>query len=286
LQHQGFVVAVAFSPDGGTVLTGSSDNTARLWDARTGKPLTAPLQHQSAVNAVAFSPDGGTVLTGTSDNTARLWDARTGKPLTAPLQHQGFVVAVAFSPDGGTVLTGSWDNTARLWDARTGKPLTAPLQHQGSVVAVAFSPDGGTVLTGSMDNTARLWDARTGKPLAQPPLQIQELIRSIAFSSKGKAFFVATDHWLNSYSWDGKEAVPQSSQLLHGYWKQGFHFPSDCENCLQVALGDTGNSFHLETLQLDGPIDPPIEGDPTDLLEMWKARLALKFDEQMKPVPK
>jgi len=109
------VRAVAFSPDGQTVLTGSTDTTARLWDARTGKPLHEPLQHQGEVWAVAFSPDGQTVLTGSTDNTARLWDARTGKPLHGALQHQGEVIAVAFSPDGQTVLTASSDNTARLW---------------------------------------------------------------------------------------------------------------------------------------------------------------------------
>ncbi len=62
-------------------------------------------------------------------------------------------------------------------------------------------------------------------------------------------------------------------------------FPSNCKNCLQVALGDTGNSIHLETLRLDGPTDPPIEGDPKKLLEKWQTRLGLKFDEQMRPVP-
>ena len=70
--------AVAFSPDGKTVLTGSDDGTARLWDAATGKPIGPPLPHQDAVNAVAFSPDGKTVLTGSWDKTARLWDAATG----------------------------------------------------------------------------------------------------------------------------------------------------------------------------------------------------------------
>ena len=96
------------------MLTASYDKTARLWEARTGRPLGIPLEHQDAVLAVAFSPDGRTVLTGSRDKTARLWDARTGKPIGAPLQHQDEVGAVAFSRDGRTVLTGA-GTLARLW---------------------------------------------------------------------------------------------------------------------------------------------------------------------------
>jgi WD40 repeat protein len=109
-------LAVAFSPDGKTVLTGSADKEARLWDAATGRPLGTPMAHQGMVVAVAFSPDGKTVLTASSDNTARLWDAATGRPLGPPMTHQAGVSAVAFSPDGKTVLTGSYDKTARLWE--------------------------------------------------------------------------------------------------------------------------------------------------------------------------
>ena len=120
------VTAVAFSPEGDRVLTGSSDSTARLWDARSGKPLVEPLRHEGAVSAVAFSPEGDRVLTGSSDNTARLWDGRSGNLLVEPLRHEGGVSAVAFSPEGDRVLTGSWDNTARLWDPRSGKPWASP----------------------------------------------------------------------------------------------------------------------------------------------------------------
>jgi WD40 repeat protein len=116
MNHEDRVIAVAFSPDGKTVLTGSVDGKARLWDAETGQPLSPPMAHQDSVHAVAFSPDGKTVLTGSWDNTARLWDAATGQPLGPPMTHRDRVLAVAFSPDGKTVLTGSQDNTARLWD--------------------------------------------------------------------------------------------------------------------------------------------------------------------------
>ena len=124
--HQGALQAVAFSPDGKTVLTGSTDKTARLWDAATGRPFGLPMTHQGAVWAVAFSPDGKTVLTGSEDRTARLWDAATGRPLGLPMTSSWPGLAVAFSPDGKTVLTGSWDRTARLWDAATGRPLGPP----------------------------------------------------------------------------------------------------------------------------------------------------------------
>ena len=60
---------MAYSPDGKTVLTGSDDNTARVWDAATGQPIGPPLTHQGPVGAVAYSPDGKTVLTGSGDRT-------------------------------------------------------------------------------------------------------------------------------------------------------------------------------------------------------------------------
>jgi TIR domain/WD domain, G-beta repeat len=155
--HTEPVLAIRFSPDGTRVLTGSSDTTARLWDAASGKPIAILAGHKGPVWAVAFSPDGTRVLTGSGDGTARLWDAVSGKPIATLAGHTGFVRATAFSSDGTRILTGSDDNTARLWDAVSGKPIATLAGHTGAVWAVAFSPDGTRVLTGSDDNTARLW---------------------------------------------------------------------------------------------------------------------------------
>jgi WD40 repeat protein len=116
LDRQHTIAAVAFSPDGGRVVTASWDETARVWDARTGKPLTEPITHLDHVVAVAFSPDGERILTASGDCTARVWDARTGKPLTKPLRGQSAIIAAAFSPDGTRVVTASRDGATRAWE--------------------------------------------------------------------------------------------------------------------------------------------------------------------------
>jgi tetratricopeptide (TPR) repeat protein len=192
MDHRGSIYAVAWSRDGRTILTGSTDGTVRLWNARTGQPIGKPMEHGNTVTSVALASDGKTALTGSADDTARLWDAATGEPVGAPLRHRGPVVAVAFSPDGRAVLTGSEDGTARLWSSSTGLPVGEPLHHRGplAVKGVAFSPDGHTVLTGSQDGTARLWEATTGLPVG-PPWRHQQGITAMAFSLDGRLVMTA-----------------------------------------------------------------------------------------------
>ena len=70
------MVSAAFSPDGSRVVTASDDNTAQVWDAATGKPLSPALEHQAGVSSAAFSPDGRRLVTASDDNTARIWETR------------------------------------------------------------------------------------------------------------------------------------------------------------------------------------------------------------------
>jgi serine/threonine protein kinase len=121
--HAGEVTSVAFSPDGTRIVTGSSDKTAKVWDARTGTPLLELKGHTLWVSSVAFSPDGTRIVTGSHDKTAKVWDARTGTPQLELNGHTRPVKSVAFSPDGTRIITGSYDKTAKVWDARTRQEL-------------------------------------------------------------------------------------------------------------------------------------------------------------------
>ncbi|NET17575.1 MAG: WD40 repeat domain-containing protein, partial [Okeania sp. SIO1H6] len=192
-QHQGKVLAVAFSPDGKTIATASDDQTTRLWDVATRKPI-ATLNYKGIVKKVEFSSDGKTIVTLSEDKTARLWDAVTGKPKVT-LQHQG-INAVAFSPDGKTIATASDDQTARLWDAATGK-VKFTLEHQGIVNAVAFSRDGKNIGTVSDDNTAKVWDAVTGKiknTIDHKDTWIEGTLNVVVFNPDGKKILTATEN--------------------------------------------------------------------------------------------
>jgi WD40 repeat protein len=183
--HNKTVNAVAFSPDGSQVLTGSSDGTAILWDTVSGRQVETFQGSNKAVYAAAFSPDGKLVLTGSADMTATLWNTSDGKPLRAFKGHTGVVSAVASSADGSKVLTGSDDKTAILWDAANGQILRTFKGHSRPVNSVALSRDGRQVLTGSDDTTAKLWNADDERQNPRTIKGHRGPVTSVAFNSDG-----------------------------------------------------------------------------------------------------
>ena len=160
-RYGGSVVCANVSPNGGAIVTASEDGTARVWDARTGQPLTLLLRHEAEVLWASFSPDGHKVITASLDHAARVWDALTGVSLTPPLMHAQAVWHAEFSPDGKLLVTACEDMTARLWDALSGSPIGQPLQHAGEVYHASFSKRGNRVLTASRPASTVLWESST-----------------------------------------------------------------------------------------------------------------------------
>jgi WD40 repeat protein len=262
LRHEGELRAAAFSPDSRVLLTGSTDRTARLWDATTGKALPSrvkatPLWHDAGVTAVAFTLDGKGLLTASNDGKVRLWDTATGKPLGQPLQHDQPVASVAGSPDGRRVLTGAWSSTARLWDVQTGKLIAMFPDHPIKVV-VAFSPDSKTFVAADDDGKVWLREAADGKALCRA-MAHEGRVEAVAYSPDGKTVATA---WggVNKNSggvrlWNAATGAPIGQPLAHRDAVRALAFSPDGRLLL---TGSADGTIRLWDVAVARPVGPPL----------------------------
>lgn len=203
-RHASRINALAFSPDGRTLASGSADQSVRLWDAVTLREVTPPLSHATGIAALSFSTDSSqlavasldqltvwdlatrtetsrqpipiwlraaissdfkTIVLGKSDGSITLWDAAGRSRLAELRGHSDFVLPVALSGGGRWIAAGSFDNTATIWDVLPQKLLARLTNHLGGISALAFSPNSTRLATVSYDQNVKLWDTTTWREL-------------------------------------------------------------------------------------------------------------------------
>lgn len=185
-----FVCALAFHPQGHILVSGSADQSVRLWSLATGQIVHTLQGHTNAVLSVVFSPDGVLLASASVDHTIRLWSVAENLRLQSHhhrllLGHQAEVTTVVFSPDGRTLVSSSLDGTARIWDVASGATLHILTGHTTTVSCIAISPDGGTIATISFDHILRLWSAATGQCCVVQKTASMG-VRVVAFSPDGE----------------------------------------------------------------------------------------------------
>ncbi len=241
LGHSAPVARAAISGDGQWILTGSYDQTARLWELATGREVRKFEGHTAPVSSVGFSADGSSVLTASDDGTARIWNVFTGREVrqfkAATMPQQGSarperIGSAAFSPDGRAILTAG--TTIRLWDVASGQEIR---RFQGSGNA-AFSPDGRTLLV-SDNQIARLYEVASGREIGSFSGHTAQ-ITTMAFSSDSR--FILTGAWDSTARvWDvttfreiRRFSIPD--RLLFNV-----SFAPDARRILTVSFGLTNN---------------------------------------------
>jgi WD40 repeat protein len=173
LRHTSLVAAVAFSPDGKRLASGSNVNSGgtdpavKVWDTDAGTEIWS-VPHDST--SVAWFADGTRVASAGRDGSIKAWEPATGREVFSSHTPGGWALGVAVSPDGKWLASVHGNRRAvRLWDGATGtlvrelEPTGGKTLPFGELAAVAFHPDGKSVAAGVPGAGLVLWEVATGK---------------------------------------------------------------------------------------------------------------------------
>ena len=165
--HYAAVKAVAFTPDGKYLLTGSRDKSIKLWDFESGREVRSYLGHKSTVNDIDITSDGKYFVSSSADRTAKYWEISTGKLIRSFDIHKDYVTEVKLSEDDKVLFTGGYDFKAYLWNVATGDTIRSfkvdPDKGLGYGVSAAFHPNGRFLAIGNDNSTTRVIDLKSDK---------------------------------------------------------------------------------------------------------------------------
>jgi len=131
--HTNFCFSTKFSPQGNLLVSGSFDETVKIWDVRTGECVSTLPAHSDPVTGVDFNTDGTCIVSSSHDGLMRIWDVATGECLkTIYAEGNPPVTFVKYSPNGKYILSGMLDGRLRLWDVMNGLGSHAASGNRGS----------------------------------------------------------------------------------------------------------------------------------------------------------
>ncbi|KAF9967996.1 hypothetical protein BGZ70_007280 [Mortierella alpina] len=226
------------------IVSGSRDNTIKIWDMETGACRRTYVGHSASVLCLQYDEDR--IVSGSSDATINVWDLNTGKVLQRLCGHADSVLSLRFEKD--TVISCSKDRTVKIWKISTGEMLKTLVGHRAAVNAVQFSPESAApsplpgsprvVVSASGDKSIKIWSLETG-----------ECLRTLEGHTRGIACI----------QFEGNVIVSGSSDKTIKIWDitKG--------ECVKTLIGHEGL---VRTLQFSG--GRIISGSYDETLKIWE----------------
>jgi F-box and WD-40 domain protein CDC4 len=154
--HLHSVRAIAAHQD--TLVSGSYDNTVRVWKISTGETIWRLQGHAMKVYSVVLDHERNRCVSGSMDNYVKIWSLETGACLFTLEGHTSLVGLLDLRDD--RLVSAAADSTLRIWDPEKGQCKSTLSAHTGAITC--FQHDGQKVISGS-DRTLKLWNIKTGE---------------------------------------------------------------------------------------------------------------------------
>ena len=246
--HPDSVNSVAVTPDEQFVISGSDDNTVKVWKLPKNKNITDIILvrtipgHTDVVAGVAIAPNGKIFASGSWDGTIKIWNLGSGELLQTLEGHSEIVNAIAISPDGQFLASGSKDNMIKLWNLKTAQVVRTISTNSLSILSVVFSSNSQSLVSSSSDGMINIWNLQTGK-----------LIHSLKEHLDGVWSIVIT---------------PNGKTLISGSWDKTIKFWELSTGKLKRSL--SGHSSYISAVAISPDGQTIVSGGWDRKINIWK----------------
>jgi WD40 repeat protein len=260
--NDGSVDALAISPDGDVLCSGSSVGTIRVWSAATGALRMVLHGHDdSAITAVSFSSDSSRLVSSSWDRSLVVWGAENGElVLTVAEAHRLPVTSVAYSPTQDAIASGSWDGNIHVWDSLNGRLLSSMEMDDWDsfkIHSIAFSNDGCYIASACSDNNVRLWNM-VADDEPQVLMGHQQACTSVAWSQDGLILISGSEDG-TVLAWDMTQARHDCVAVHIGSHTSPVTSVAVSSDSSWVAFGSLDNTLRLIQIK-SGNLTATFEG--------------------------
>ncbi|KIK91708.1 hypothetical protein PAXRUDRAFT_13641 [Paxillus rubicundulus Ve08.2h10] len=266
MEHGGWVMGLAVTTDGKSILSGGLDKVLRVWDVETHQLIADWGGHEGAIWSIAMSPNDQLFASGDSEGriVIREMNLKEGAPIKHVIETvPGDVNSICFFPNGAKLASGYDDDTIRVFDVENGDLILGPIEgHTWIVYSVLWSLDGSRIFAASWDESIRLLDSETGEPIGEPWTVRDTCVNSISLCPDGKKLASASDDNTIRF-WGTDSGDPIGEPLQHENGVRAVTFSPSVEF---VACGESRGKvsiwrvpwWNVNTTHATGPPHKPL----------------------------